>query len=173
MEAKCPLLHAYKLHDYSVSEWLTEIWQSKENSQFKSLVNQVQVIQRLKSHFTSMYAEQTAIEESKTDERPSDEAFVQMLLQDEEKMAAQQADLNTFAKQLVAELVTDEVSYVTLALFLLTFYVRENCVGPSVYTQYVEETRMPLIKGGPLAENDLDCLSNKNLLLFNSTSRAR
>ena len=43
--------------------------------------------------------------------------------------------------------------------------MRENCVGPSVYTQYVEETRAPLIKGGPLPENDLDSLSNKNLQL--------
>ena len=43
--------------------------------------------------------------------------------------------------------------------------MRENCVGPSVYTQYVEETRAPLIKGGPLPENELDSLSNKNLQL--------
>ena len=29
----------------------------------------------------------------------------------------------------------------------------------------MEETRAPLIKGGPLPPNDLDCMSNKNLLL--------
>ena len=65
----------------------------------------------------------------------------------------------------MSELVSDQKSYVTLALFLLTFYMRENCIGPSVYTQYVEETRAPLIKSGPLPENDLDIMSNKNLLL--------
>ena len=53
----------------------------------------------------------------------------------------------------------------TLAWFLLSFYMRENCTGPSVYTQYVEETRAPLVKGGPLPSNDLDCMSNKNLQL--------
>ena len=53
----------------------------------------------------------------------------------------------------------------TLSLFLINFYVRENCVGPSVYTEYVEETLAPLIKGGPLPENDLDCMSNKNMKL--------
>lgn len=53
----------------------------------------------------------------------------------------------------------------TLAWFLLSFYMRENCTGPSVYTQYVEETRAPLVKGGPLPQNDLDCISNKNLKL--------
>ena len=48
---------------------------------------------------------------------------------------------------------------------MLTFYMRENCTGPSVYTQYVEDTRMPLIKSGPLPVNELDCMSNKNLVL--------
>ena len=61
--------------------------------------------------------------------------------------------------------MTDERSFVTVALFLLTFYMRENCTGPSVYTQYVEDTRAPLIKGGPLPDNELDCISNKNLML--------
>ena len=73
--------------------------------------------------------------------------------------------LKAFAKQTVSELVTDSKSYVTLSLFLINFYMRENCVGPSVYTLYVEETLAPLIKGGPLPENDLDSLSNKNLKL--------
>ena len=52
-----------------------------------------------------------------------------------------------------------------MSLFLISFYMRENCVGPSVYTQYVEDTRAPLIKSGPLPENDLDSMSNKNLKL--------
>ena len=62
-------------------------------------------------------------------------------------------------------MVTDQRSYVTLSQFLMTFYMRENCVGPSVYTEYVEDTRAPLIKGGPLPLNGLDMLSNKNLKL--------
>jgi hypothetical protein len=40
--------------------------------------------------------------------------------------------------------------------------MRENFFGPSVYTQYVEETKAPLIKSGPLPDNPLDPLSNKN-----------
>ena len=32
-------------------------------------------------------------------------------------------------------------------------YLRENVVGPSFYTQYVEETKAPIVKGGPLPEN--------------------
>lgn len=43
--------------------------------------------------------------------------------------------------------------------------MRENVAGPSVYTEYVEDTKAPLIKGGPLPLNDLDCLSNKNMRL--------
>lgn len=70
-----------------------------------------------------------------------------------------------FARGAITELVTDTKSYVSMALFLITFYMRENSVGPSVYTQYVEDTRAPLIKGGPLPENDLDVISNKNLTL--------
>jgi hypothetical protein len=34
--------------------------------------------------------------------------------------------------------------------------------GPSVYTLYVEETKAPIIKGGPLPDTPLDPMSNKN-----------
>ena len=44
----------------------------------------------------------------------------------------------------------------------MVFYARENLLGPSVYTEYVEETLAPLNKGGPLPENDLDVISFKN-----------
>jgi hypothetical protein len=40
--------------------------------------------------------------------------------------------------------------------------VRENCTGPSVYTEYVEETKKWVVKGGPLPQNILDPISNKN-----------
>jgi hypothetical protein len=41
-------------------------------------------------------------------------------------------------------------------------FIRENVVGPSVYTEYVEETKAPLIKGGPLPDLEIDPISNKN-----------
>jgi hypothetical protein len=52
--------------------------------------------------------------------------------------------------------------YVTTIIFLMTFYARENMVGPSVYTEYVEETLAPIVRTGALPKNDLDMLSNKN-----------
>lgn len=88
-----------------------------------------------------------------------------MLLDETTRINEVLDSLKTLAQSLKAEYVADEKSFVTLSLFLLTFYMRENCTGPSVYTQYVEDTRAPLIKGGPLPENELDCISNKNLLL--------
>jgi len=47
---------------------------------------------------------------------------------------------------------------------LFAFYLRENCLGPSVYTEYVEDTRAPLIKGD-LPRTDFDPISTKNKLL--------
>jgi len=87
------------------------------------------------------------------------------MLQDEAMTTEQLTELKDLAKTFISETVTDEKSFVTISLFLLTFYMRENCTGPSVYTQYVEDTRAPLIKSGPLPQNDLDCMSNKNLKL--------
>ena len=49
-----------------------------------------------------------------------------------------------------------------MIIFLMTFYGRENMLGPSVYTQYVEETLAPLVTSGPLPENNLDIISFKN-----------
>lgn len=46
--------------------------------------------------------------------------------------------------------------------FLYAVCVRENVLGRSIYTQYVEETKAPLIKGGPLPETEADPISNKN-----------
>ena len=56
-KAKLPLLHAYKLEEYNVEEWLTGLWESKLNSEFKELVNQVPVVQKLKTLLGSQYAE--------------------------------------------------------------------------------------------------------------------
>ena len=52
----------------------------------------------------------------------------------------------------------------SLACFLFGFYLRENSLGPSVYTEYVEDTRAPLVKGD-LPVTDFDPLSTKNTLL--------
>jgi len=62
----------------------------------------------------------------------------------------------------ICKKATSECDFVTCCLFLWTFYTRENCVGPSIYTEYVEETRAPLIKGGPLPVTPFDPISNKN-----------
>ena len=49
-----------------------------------------------------------------------------------------------------------------MVIFLCGSYARENCLGPSVYTEYVEDTLAPLVKGGDLPDNDLDIMSFKN-----------
>ena len=40
----CSIMHAYKLEDYDVEEWLSELWSTKLNSQFKQRINEVPVI---------------------------------------------------------------------------------------------------------------------------------
>jgi len=148
----------------------------------------VPVIARIEAHLSGSYAADQAastaavltensgeaVEETKGEEdnetstknkSPTEEAQVQMMIQDEQEIQTMLADLETFAKQVVAELVTDAKSYLTLSLFLINFYMRENSIGPSVYTEYVEDTLAPLIKGGPLPPNQLDFMSNKNLKL--------
>ena len=49
-----------------------------------------------------------------------------------------------------------------MVLFLFSTYLRENSLGPSVYTEYVQDTLAPLVKGGPLPLNALDPISHKN-----------
>ena len=67
-------------------------------------------------------------------------------------------------KQTTLDFYTEDKNYESFALFLFDFYLRENSLGPSVYTEYVEDTRAPLVKG-ELPKNELDPLSNKNKLL--------
>ena len=74
-------------------------------------------------------------------------------------------ELETFIKGLLETQVTDSKSYITIVLFLFSTYIRENSLGPSVYTQYVQETLAPLDKSGPLPENPLDPISFKNKAL--------
>lgn len=53
-------------------------------------------------------------------------------------------------------------SYADLIEIVYGVFVREAVTGPSVYTQYVSETKAPIVKGGPLPPSDMDPLSNKN-----------
>lgn len=48
---------------------------------------------------------------------------------------------------------------------LFSAFLRENVTGPSIYTEYVEETKAPLIKSGPLPVRETDPISNKNEVL--------
>jgi hypothetical protein len=49
-------------------------------------------------------------------------------------------------------------------LFLWSLYQRENTLGPSIFTEYVEDTRKPLVKGY-LPETPFDPLTTKNDVL--------
>lgn len=60
---------------------------------------------------------------------------------------------------------SNSIEYISLIKAIYSTYIKENCVGPSVYTLYVEETKAPLIKEGPLPDNELDPMSNKNQVL--------
>lgn len=51
-----------------------------------------------------------------------------------------------------------------LVHFLMAFYLRENSLGPSVFTEYVEDTRAPLVKS-ELPVTEFDPISTKNQLL--------
>ena len=70
-------------------------------------------------------------------------------------------------KELILEKANDlfftDKAALTDALKVLYFvFLRENVTGPSIYTEYVEETKAPLVKGGPLPERPVDAMSNKN-----------
>lgn len=51
--------------------------------------------------------------------------------------------------------------FVSSSLLLYTAVYREMAIGPSVYTEYVEDTRAPLVKGH-LPQTEFDCVSTKN-----------
>lgn len=59
-------------------------------------------------------------------------------------------------------LATERTQAITQVWFLLGVYVRENSLGPSIHTEYVEETRAPLVKSGVLPKNKLDPMTYKN-----------
>lgn len=72
--------------------------------------------------------------------------------------------LTNYCQTLVKQ---NQIEVVSLSLFLYYVYIRENVFGPSVYTEYVEDTLAPLVKGGPLPDNELDPISYKNEVLQN------
>lgn len=47
-------------------------------------------------------------------------------------------------------------------VILWTLFLKENQLGQSVYTQYVEETKCPIDQNGPLPEFEFDLVSTKN-----------
>lgn len=57
----CDIMHAYKLQDYDVEEWLTALWETKDNASFKSQVKDVPAMQKILAHIGSHYAEQQAM----------------------------------------------------------------------------------------------------------------
>ena len=54
----------------------------------------------------------------------------------------------------------DEVYISVLTAF--TIFLKENQVGQSVYTEYVEETKCPIDQSGPLPDLEFDPISWKN-----------
>ena len=102
-------------------------------------------------------------EEQKEEEKEETPPHVEpTVLDDDQQIEAILTDLEEFCKSVVEEHVTDEKSYVSMVLFLFSTYLRENSLGPSVYTEYVQDTLAPLVKGGPLPLNTLDPISHKN-----------
>ena len=53
---------------------------------------------------------------------------------------------------------------VTMVLFCMTAYARENMLGPSIYSQYVEDVQAPLesVKKQEMIVNEMDFMSMKN-----------
>lgn len=52
-----------------------------------------------------------------------------------------------------------------LAITASVIFLKENQLGQSVYTQYVEETKCPIDQSGPLPDSEFDPISYKNLPL--------
>ena len=125
--AQNSLLKCYKLSDYSVEPWLTDLLKTTTNADFKEKVQQVKLIQDLVEHCKDF-----------------------------------DGNLEGLEALCKSHLKTEKTSIVTQVLFLQSFTLRENSLGPSVYTEYVEDTRAPLVKSGELPENDLDPISYKN-----------
>ena len=166
------LRKSYKFSDYEVEDWLTQIFNSKSNSEFKTQIEANTLLAQIVDHFKAGYEENYKLENNVNSQENEEN-------KEEEKVIAKQApveqteqqqselldELETFIKGLLETQVTDSKSYITTVLFLFSTYIRENSLGPSVYTQYVQETLAPLDTSGALPENPLDPISFKNKAL--------
>jgi len=64
--------------------------------------------------------------------------------------------------------IKDETDIKEMVATLFAIYLRENMVGPSVYSVYVEEILAPIDDKAPKIESLLDGLSSKNVALQKS-----
>ena len=126
------ILACYKLSDYPVQDWVTQIWNSTTNKDYRDLLSTCDPIKAILTHFRNEELKEYTIE-----------------------------DVHTVMRSEAAK-----HDFISLSLLLWTVYQRENAIGPSIFTEYVEDTRKPLVKGY-LPETDLDCLSTKNEYLQN------
>ena len=71
-------------------------------------------------------------------------------------------EIKTYLRTLMSE---DREQLYTQMLTAFTIFMKENCLGQSVYTEYVEETKCPIDQSGPLPDLEFDPISwkNKNL----------
>lgn len=115
----------------------------ESNAEFKAQLNDVPLISELKSFCDENYKKS-----KKSTPSPSTSPF---------DMIALEQLCRSHLKP-----VTSKSEVVTLIWFLMSVYMRENALGPSIYTEYVEDTRAPLVNTGKLPRNDLDSISYKN-----------
>jgi len=159
------LLHCYEFSDYQVEEWLTEMLNCPTNAEFKASVDKNEILIKINDHFKEMYethyAKYQQNDETKHEAGSRDVVATVPLLDEEEEINMILEDLETFIKQLIEDHAKDEKSFMSMLLLLFSFYIRENHVGPSVYTEYIEETLEPRVKGF-LPAFTLDPISNKN-----------
>ena len=119
------LLLCYKLSEYKVDSWLTHLLNDCiTNAQFKAAIVEVPFIVSLKESLSELYEkkeeEVTIIQLSR---------IIEIALEDS-RVATKSEDNSQY--------------FVTMVVFLMTIYARENMLGPSIYSQYVEDTKAPL-----------------------------
>lgn len=74
-------------------------------------------------------------------------------------------DLDSIKTFILSKIQDDDIELTLIILW--TIFTKENKLGQSVYTQYVEETKCPIDQTGPLPEFEFDSISNKNETLQN------
>lgn len=65
-------------------------------------------------------------------------------------------------KESLVKVISTQGDLYTLMLTAFVIFLKENQLGQSVYTQYVEETKCPIDQSGPLPDLDFDPISWKN-----------